>query len=69
MKAGEYQNSRYVVLSDEFQTTHRQRVKFFSNDPGMVKAGTWCVDGIPLGGYQVYPMRWLNEEQRQKDCQ
>lgn len=67
MDEKEYEHSEYEfdVWSGWYG---RLGIAFFSNSKTYGREqGTWTVQGIPAGGFCVYPIRWLDETVRLKE--
>lgn len=64
--------ARYYWLPDT-EYNDRQRgttprcIVLATNRKSDYDQGEWYVDGIPLGGFTVHPIRLLNEDQRQAE--
>lgn len=51
---------KYVSLKPEY-STHGQHVIMTSDNEEIWDQGEWVVDGIPMGGFNIKPLWFLDE--------
>jgi len=55
-------DDKYVILHGGrlmIQSTGGRRVVMFASNKGACGQGTWVVDEVPAGGFNVVPREWL----------
>jgi hypothetical protein len=66
----EYKRSKYVrrISGGDCIGRHsNSHISLFTNKK-RGKQGTIVINGLPSGGYSVYPITWLSAELREKEC-